>query len=46
MAGRALNVKFAVDCLVQNEWDVDKAVANFEQVKVGLHAVLVLADLE
>lgn len=30
-----LNVKFAVDCLAQNEWDVEKAIANFEQVKVG-----------
>ena len=25
-----LNVKFAVDCLTQNEWDVEKAVAMLE----------------
>lgn len=29
-----LNVKYAVDCLQSNEWDLDRAVANFEQVKV------------
>ncbi|KAH8995036.1 NTF2-like protein [Lactarius akahatsu] len=28
-----LNVRFAVDCLQNNGWDVDRAVANFEQVK-------------
>ncbi|KAI9463337.1 NTF2-like protein [Lactarius psammicola] len=28
-----LNVRFAVDCLQNNGWDVDQAVANFEQVK-------------
>jgi nuclear RNA export factor len=28
-----LNVQFAVDCLQNNRWDVDQAVANFEQVK-------------
>ncbi|KAI0303614.1 hypothetical protein B0F90DRAFT_1707401 [Multifurca ochricompacta] len=28
-----LNVQFAVDCLQNNGWDVDRAVANFEQVK-------------
>ncbi|KAH9998801.1 NTF2-like protein [Russula compacta] len=28
-----LNVQFAVDCLENNGWDVNRAVANFEQVK-------------
>jgi hypothetical protein len=31
-----LNVRFAVDCLQNNGWDVDQAVANFERVKVCL----------
>jgi nuclear RNA export factor len=35
-----LNVQFAVDCLQNNGWDVDKAVANFEQVKVCLEILL------
>lgn len=30
-----LNVKFALDCLAGNSWDFDKAVANFNEVKVG-----------
>ena len=29
-----LNVKFSVDCLEGNGWDLERAVANFEQVKV------------
>lgn len=29
-----LNVKFAVDCLTGNAWDLERALANFEQVKV------------
>ena len=29
-----LNVKFAVDCLQQNSWNHERAVANFDQVKV------------
>ncbi|KAJ4480005.1 hypothetical protein J3R30DRAFT_3701151 [Lentinula aciculospora] len=28
-----LNVQFSVDCLTNNGWDVEKAFANFEQVK-------------
>ncbi|KAI0040094.1 NTF2-like protein [Auriscalpium vulgare] len=28
-----LNVKFAIDCLQGNGWNIDAAVANFEQVK-------------
>jgi len=28
-----LTVQFAVDCLQNNRWDVDQALANFEQVK-------------
>lgn len=31
-----LNVKYAVDCLQNNGWDMDRAVANFEQVKAVL----------
>ncbi|CCL98168.1 uncharacterized protein FIBRA_00162 [Fibroporia radiculosa] len=31
-----LNVKFALDCLQGNAWDVERAVANFEQVKSTL----------
>lgn len=31
-----LNVKFAVECLQQNGWDHERAVTNFEQVKVRL----------
>ncbi|KAL0948624.1 hypothetical protein HGRIS_010432 [Hohenbuehelia grisea] len=31
-----LNVKWAVDCLTGNEWDVERAVANFNQVKATL----------
>ena len=30
-----LNVQFAFDCLGQNEWDLERSVANFEQVKVN-----------
>lgn len=29
-----LNVKFTVDCLEMNGWDLERAAANFEQVKV------------
>ena len=29
-----LNVKYAVECLQGNGWDVDRAVANFQEVKV------------
>lgn len=32
-----LNVQFAVDCLQNNGWDVDRAIANFEQVKVRVY---------
>ncbi|KAI5120208.1 hypothetical protein M0805_006314 [Coniferiporia weirii] len=32
----SLNVKFSVDCLQNNAWDVERAVANFEQVKASL----------
>ena len=28
-------MKYAVDCLENNGWDVDRAIANFEQVKVS-----------
>ncbi|KAF5342152.1 hypothetical protein D9611_001419 [Ephemerocybe angulata] len=31
-----LNVKFAVDCLLNNDWNVDRALVNFEQVKATL----------
>ena len=30
-----LNVKYSVDCLQNNGWDEERAIANFEQVKVG-----------
>jgi hypothetical protein len=30
-----LNVKYSVDCLQNNGWDQERAIANFEQVKVG-----------
>jgi nuclear RNA export factor len=29
-----LNAKFAVDCLQNNAWNMEHAIANFEQVKV------------
>jgi hypothetical protein len=32
-----LDVRYAVDCLEQNGWDHERAVANFEQVKVRMH---------
>lgn len=31
----SLTVKFSVDCLEGNGWDLDRAFANFEQVKVS-----------
>ncbi|THH09300.1 hypothetical protein EW145_g2122 [Phellinidium pouzarii] len=31
-----LNVRFSVDCLDNNGWDIERAVANFEQVKPSL----------
>jgi len=31
-----LNVKFAVECLQQNEWNQQRAIANFQQVKGSL----------
>ena len=31
-----LNLQYAEDCLKNNVWDVEKAIGNFEQVKVGL----------
>lgn len=34
MQRTGLNVKFAVECLQGNGWDVERAVVNFEQVKV------------
>jgi nuclear RNA export factor len=30
-----LTAKYAVDCLQNNEWVFDRAIANFEQVKVS-----------
>ncbi|KAJ7271823.1 hypothetical protein C8J57DRAFT_1064952, partial [Mycena rebaudengoi] len=29
-----LNVRFALECLVGNEWNLERAIANFNQVKV------------
>jgi nuclear RNA export factor len=31
-----LNVKYSVDCLTSNQWDFDRAVLNFDQVKATL----------
>jgi nuclear RNA export factor len=31
-----LNVQFAVECLEGNGWDIERAIMNFEQVKVNL----------
>ncbi|RDB26344.1 mRNA export factor mex67 [Hypsizygus marmoreus] len=31
-----LNVRFAIECLAGNAWDVERAVANFEQVEATL----------
>lgn len=33
IARTGLNVKFSVDCLTGNGWDLERAVANFNQVK-------------
>ncbi|KAF9266467.1 NTF2-like protein [Marasmius fiardii PR-910] len=35
-ARTGLNVKFAVDCLTGNSWDLEKAVNNFNEVKVRI----------
>lgn len=40
IARTGLNVKFSVDCLTGNGWDLERAVANFNQVKVGLRLFL------
>ena len=51
MSRTSLNVKFAVDCLQNNEWNMDKAYANFEQVKVSfrrkdqLYSILITHSL-
>ncbi|KAG6840672.1 hypothetical protein C0991_005177 [Blastosporella zonata] len=31
-----LNMQFSVECLAGNEWDLNRAIANFEQVKATL----------
>jgi len=31
-----LNAKFAIDCLSGNAWDLERAIANFDQVKTTL----------
>ncbi|KAJ3758994.1 hypothetical protein EV360DRAFT_42749 [Lentinula raphanica] len=36
LARTGLNVQFSYDCLTNNGWDVEKACANFEQVKSTL----------
>ncbi|PIL35802.1 transporter [Ganoderma sinense ZZ0214-1] len=33
-----LNLQFAEDCLKNNDWDVERAIANFERVKASLPA--------
>ena len=30
-----LNLQFAEECLKNNDWDLERAMANFEQVKVS-----------
>jgi hypothetical protein len=40
-----LNVQFSVDCLTQNEWDPERAAANFEQVKVCFSAAASLTPV-
>lgn len=35
-----LNLQFAEDCLKNNEWDLGRALANFEQVKVSARLCL------
>ncbi|TFY63422.1 hypothetical protein EVG20_g6313 [Dentipellis fragilis] len=38
-----LTAMFAIDCLETNGWDMARAMANFEQVKVGCRAFLRIA---
>ena len=40
IARTGLNVKFSVDCLTGNGWDLERAVTNFNQVKVGIRLFL------
>ena len=41
-----MNVKFAIDCLQNNEWDVDRAFTNFEQVKVRCYLFILLLSFK
>lgn len=45
IARTGLNVKFSVDCLTGNGWDLERAVANFNQVKVGSSFLLTTVGL-
>jgi hypothetical protein len=36
-AATGLNAKFAHDCLAGNDWDSQRAIANFNAVKASLH---------
>lgn len=33
-------MQFSWDCLAQNEWNVERAIANFNQVKVSLRLAM------
>lgn len=39
-----LNAKFAIDCLSGNAWDLERAIANFDQVKVVLPIIFFLSN--
>lgn len=41
-----LNVKFAVDCLQGNDWNIERAIENFNQVKVCCYTVRVVRILK
>lgn len=38
-------MQFAVDCLQNNAWDLDRAIANFEQVKVSGPIMVLSCDV-
>ena len=39
-----LNAKFAVDCLSGNAWDLERAIVNFDQVKVYVDFILAVSS--
>ncbi|KAJ7056667.1 hypothetical protein C8F01DRAFT_1211342 [Mycena amicta] len=47
LCGRTrLNVKYALDCLNNNAWDLERAIANFKQVKNTLSADAYLGSVQ